>query len=154
MHETPFTQRRTDLEGLDLDRTALDVELRGKLTGRHQCIVEPDQRHISVQLRQVGGIFHVQVRHESAPADWQKDRTYIPQRCPVSGPPFSGRMLAATDAAPGFPKRPPTSPRPWSAPRVPIPKTAGSTPAATTRSATPGRPDGTTAVAADPPSPT
>jgi hypothetical protein len=67
VHERPFSQRRADLERLDLDRAALDIEFGSKLTGTHQRIVQPHQRHIGIQVSQVGGVFHVQVGHELTP---------------------------------------------------------------------------------------
>ncbi|MNI90243.1 hypothetical protein D3C73_1477390 [compost metagenome] len=76
MHECPLRQSSTDLERFDPDRAALDVEFGSKLTGTHQRIVQPHQRHIGIQVRQVGGVFHVQVRHELAPGRGM-ERSYV-----------------------------------------------------------------------------
>ncbi|MNR63719.1 hypothetical protein D3C85_1861230 [compost metagenome] len=72
MHKRPLGQCRADLERLELHRATLDVEFGTELTGAHQHIVHTHQRHVSVQIRQVGGVFHVQVRHGVTPVGWWK----------------------------------------------------------------------------------
>src|SRR5471030_163556 len=150
MHERTLAQAGADFKGLDLNGAALDIELRRKLTGSHQRIVEPYERHVGVQLGQVGGVFHVQMRHDGAPWSWQKGPTYNTEP-PYSQAAFNAPVRPGIRAARWFPKPPPTSPLPWSARPAPTPKTDDSTPAAAARATIPDRPNGTTAAIADQP---